>query len=98
MHLATYNEEPNSDCSCFLLQVLFTVHATHIALLFTSFSGGIEMLKLIVFTTIPRQVTCVLGGTSLLELKVRPSSDNNCCNLTYVWLILKGKASWAIMK
>ena len=91
MHLATYSKEPNSDCSSFLVQVVLTAQATHIALIIASFSGGMEMVKCTVLTTIPRQVTWVLGGTSFLELTVRPSSDNNCCNLTYVWLILEGK-------
>ena len=65
--------------------------AVHIALMISNFSEDIEMVKLTVSITMPRQGTCVLGGTSFLLFTVSPCSASNLCNLMYVWLILEGR-------
>ena len=54
----------------------------HMLWIIRSLSVGIDKVESTVLTTIPRQVTWVLGGTSFLSFTVRPSSGNNSCNLT----------------
>ena len=81
MHLATYSREPRSDCSSLFVQVFLEVHLWQISLIASNLSVGIDTVKSTVFTTIPRQVTFVEGGTNFLLLIVKPNSSNNSCNL-----------------
>ena len=83
MHLATYNSDPNRDCSSLLVHECLLDHFLHVSLSNCNFSTGIETERSTVSTRIPKHVTSVLGGTSFLVLTARPNSASNCYNLMY---------------
>ena len=68
-----YSKEPSKDCNCLLVLVDLEFQCVH-TLLFCNVSAGMEIVLLMVFTTIPKQVTSVCGDTSLLRLTCKPRS------------------------
>ena len=66
-----YNKESNKDFNCLMVQVDLRVHCVHIFCISSNFSGGIDMVLVMVLTSIPKQVTCVSDGISLL-LSAKP--------------------------
>ena len=64
--MVMYNKEPNKDCNCFIVQVHLRVHCMHICCNSCNFSDGIDMVLVMVFTNVPKQVTWVSGRISFL--------------------------------
>ena len=64
MHLATYSNEPKSDCSSVFEHDVLVVHWRHNCSITVNFSEGMEMEQSGVLTRIPRHTTLVLRGTS----------------------------------
>ena len=56
-------------------ETALSVHSLHISLIACNFLTGMEEVNCIVSTTIPGQVTLVLGGSNFLMLVDRPNSD-----------------------
>ena len=60
------------DCSCHFVQCVLPRHVMHLCNISCNLSSGIESVKSLVLTIIPRQLTHVAGLTSLLYEISRP--------------------------
>ena len=76
-HLVIYNKLPSRDWRSFLLQYVLEAQFLHKITISFSFSGGMEIVLLIVSICMPQHVTEVLGGINFLTEMSRPNLPNN---------------------
>ena len=61
LKMVIYNNEPNKDCGCLLVQLDLEVHCVHIFCISSNFPGGIDMVLEMVLTNIPKQANLDLS-------------------------------------